>query len=322
MNPSVNHHFKHTVTWLVLIAAIVVAAVLSSLVGSAHLSWHELWSSTILWQLRMPRIVLSFVVGSVLAICGATYQSLFRNPLTDPYLLGVSSGASLGAAIAIVCGLELYLYGVGLCAFVAAIITVIIICGIAARRGRIHTTTLLLAGVSITLLSCAVVSFLMVMNNDKLDRIVFWTMGSFSTASWLDVLFVAPPAIVGSIVLCFFARQLNMLLLGSESAMSMGVNVERTKKILLVITTIMVAFAVSVSGVIGFVGLIVPHAVRLLIGTDNRRLLPASALIGGLFLLICDTLARTLFQPSELPVGSLTALIGAPIFIYLICRKS
>ena len=161
----------------------------------------------------------------------------------------------------------------------------------------------------------------MVMHNDKMDRIIFWTMGSFASASWLDLVLLTPITLAGIALLLYHARNLNLLLTGSDNAQSMGVNVPREQTLLLVTTTLMVAFAVASCGVIGFVGLIVPHAVRLLIGADNRRLLPIAALAGALFMLLCDTLARTLFQPSELPVGSLTALIGAPLFIYLLCRN-
>lgn len=312
---------KHRLVLWILILLIPVALLGCSFCGATRLGWDELWQSDIFWHLRLPRQLLALLVGASLAVCGATYQAVFRNPLTDPYLLGVSSGASLGAAIAILLGLETYLYGVGGCALATALLTVVLIYRIASIGNRMNTTTLLLTGVCLTLLISAAVSFLMVMHNDKMDRIIFWTMGSFASASWLDLMLLAPITLVGIGVLLFHARNLNLLLTGSDNAQSMGVNVERVQTVLLAVTTLMVAFAVSVCGVIGFVGLIVPHAVRLVIGADNRRLLPVAALAGALFMLLCDTLARTLFQPSELPVGSLTALIGAPLFIYLLCRN-
>lgn len=312
---------KHRLALWILILLIPVALLGCSFCGATRLGWEELWQSDIFWHLRLPRQLLALLVGASLAVCGATYQAVFRNPLTDPYLLGVSSGASLGAAIAILLGLETYLYGVGGCALATALLMVVLIYRIASIGNHLHTTTLLLTGVCLTLLISAAVSFLMVMHNDKMDRIIFWTMGSFASASWLDLMLLAPITLVGIGVLLFHARNLNLLLTGSDNAQSMGVNVERVQTVLLAVTTLMVAFAVSVCGVIGFVGLIVPHAVRLVIGADNRRLLPVAALAGALFMLLCDTLARTLFQPSELPVGSLTALIGAPLFIYLLCRN-
>ncbi len=292
-----------------------------SLCGAAHIDWRDLPHSEIFWQLRLPREVLALLVGATLSICGAAYQSLFRNPLTDPYILGVSSGASLGAAVAILLGFEAYFYGVGLSALVTSLLTVVLIYRIASIGNRMHTTTLLLTGVCLTLLIGALVSFLMVMHHDKMDRIIFWTMGSFASASWMDIAIVAPVAIVGIVLLLVYAKDLNILLAGGNEAQSLGVETEKVKRIILFVTTLMVAFSVASCGVIGFVGLIVPHAVRLVMGPDNRRLMPVAVFVGALFMLLCDTAARTLFQPSELPVGSLTAIVGAPLFIYMLYRN-
>ena len=291
------------------------------MVGAVHFGWHEMWQSPIFWNIRMPRILLSVTVGAALSVCGAAYQSIFRNPLTDPYVLGISSGASLGAAIAILLGLEAYLLGVGACALATGLLTIVAIYRIASIGNRMHTTTLLLTGVCITFLISAVISFLMVLRQDKMDSIIFWTMGSFASATWTDVAIVSPVVAIGIIVVRYYCRDLNLLLAGSETAKSLGVEVERVKKVLLVATTLMVAFCVSVCGVIGFVGLVVPHCVRLIFGPDNRKIVPYSILLGGLFLLLCDTLARTLLIPSELPVGSLTALVGAPLFIALLYKN-
>ena len=269
----------------------------------------------------MPRIVLSALVGAALSVCGAAYQSVFRNPLTDPYVLGISSGASLGAAIAILLGLEAYLLGVGACALVSGLLTILVIYRIASIGNRMHTTTLLLTGVCITFLMSALISFLMVLRQDKMDSIIFWTMGSFASASWTDVAIVAPVVAVGIGVVLYHCRDLNLLLAGSETAKSLGVEVERVKKVLLLATTLMVAFCVSTCGVIGFVGLVVPHCIRLVSGPDNRRIVPYAIVVGALFLLLCDTMARTLLMPAELPVGSLTALVGAPLFIYLLYKN-
>ena len=293
----------------------------SCLLGAVDFSPSEILHSPIFWRLRLPRVVMSAVVGAVLSVCGAAYQSIFRNPLTDPYVLGVSSGASLGAAIAILLGLEAFLWGVGGMALIAALLTVVFIYRIASIGNRMHTTTLLLTGVCLTLLISALISFLMVLNQEKMDSIIFWTMGSFGSASWADVAIVVPVAVVGISVVLWHSRDMNLLLAGSEAARSMGVEVERVKRILLLFTTLMVAFAVSTCGVIGFVGLVVPHAVRLVSGPDNRKVVPYSMLCGALFVLLCDTLARTLLRPSELPVGSLTSLVGAPLFIYLLYRN-
>ena len=309
--------------WVVAALAAVLAAAMvgCAMLGVVRFEWEEMWSSPIFWNLRAPRIVLSVFVGAGLSVCGAAYQSVFRNPLTDPYVLGVSSGASVGAAVAILLGLEAYMLGVGASALVTGLLTVVAIYRIASIGNRMHTTTLLLTGVCITFLMSAVISFLMVLRQDKMDSIIFWTMGSFASASWLDVAVVAPVVVAGVCVVLFYCRDLNLLLAGSETAKSLGVEVERVKRVLLLSTTLMVAFCVATCGVIGFVGLVVPHCVRLVMGPDNRRVVPCAIFAGGLFLLLCDTLARTVLMPAELPVGSLTALVGAPLFIYLLYKN-
>ena len=301
-----------------LVLTLLAAMAGSCMLGAVDFSLQDILHSPIFWQLRLPRVLMSVLVGAVLSACGAAYQSIFRNPLTDPYVLGVSSGASLGATVAILMGLDAVLWGVGGMALLSAQLTVAVIYRIASIGNRMHTTTLLLTGVSLTLLISALISFLMVLNHEKMDAIIFWTMGSFAHASWPDIVILAPVALAGIAVVMWHSRDLNLLLVGSEEAQSMGVEVERVKRTLLIATTLMVAFAVSACGVIGFVGLIVPHAVRLVAGADNRRLLPYSILIGALFVLLCDTLARYLLRPSELPVGSLTSIVGAPLFIYLL----
>ena len=313
----------HANPWVMagLTLLLLVAMAGSCLFGAVDFKADEILESPIFWQLRLPRVLMSVMVGAVLSVCGAAYQSIFRNPLTDPYVLGVSSGASLGAAVAILLGLEAFLWGVGGMALVAALLTVVLIYRIASIGNRMHTTTLLLTGVCLTLLISALISFLMVMNQEKMDTIIFWTMGSFGSASWADVAVLAPIAVMGIAVVLWYGRDLNLLLAGSEAAQSMGVEVERVKRVLLIATTLMVAFAVSTCGVIGFVGLIVPHAVRLVTGPDNRKVVPYAMLCGALFVLVCDTLARTLLRPAELPVGSLTSMVGAPLFIYLLYKN-
>ena len=306
---------------IVLAIMLAFAMLVCAKVGVVRLSWGEMWQSPIFLNLRLPRVILCVLVGAALSVAGATYQSIFRNPLTDPYVLGISSGASLGAAVAILLGLEAYLWGIGACALATALLTVWVIYRIASIGNRMHTTTLLLTGVCLTFLITAIISFLMVLHQDKMDRIIFWTMGSFSMSSWLDVWILLPVVAAGVLVVFYFSKDLNLLLAGGETAQSMGVDVEKVKKVLLLFTTLMVSFAVSVCGVIGFVGLVVPHCVRLVCGSDNRRVIPYSIVLGGLFVLLCDTLARCVLQPSELPVGSLTALVGAPLFIYLLYKS-
>ncbi len=307
--------------YAVLVLVLAGAMVGSAMMGAVHFTWEQMWQSPIFWNLRLPRIILAVLVGAVLSVCGATYQSIFRNPLTDPYVLGISSGASLGAAIAILLGVQTFLLGIGTCALVSGILTIVVIYRIASMGNRMHITTLLLTGVCITFLISAIISFLMVLHQDKMDSIIFWTMGSFASATWTDVAFVAPVAALGTAVVIYHGRDLNLLLTDSETAKSLGVEVEKVKKRLLLVTTLMVAFCVSTCGVIGFVGLVVPHCVRLVVGPDNRKVVPLSVLVGGTFLLLCDTLARTLMIPAELPVGCLTALVGAPLFIYLLYKN-
>lgn len=305
---------------ILLSVALVATMLLCAVVGVVHFSGRDLLLSQLLWNLRMPRIVLAAVAGASLSVCGAAYQSIFRNPLTDPYVLGISSGASLGAAIAILLGMHAYLWGVGSFALATALITVWGIYRIASIGNRMHTTTLLLTGVCITFLITALISFLMVLHQDKMDSIIFWTMGSFASASWVDVAIVTPVAFTGILVVLYYCKDLNLLLAGSETAQSLGVEVEKVKRRLLFFTTLVVAFVVSSCGVIGFVGLVVPHCVRLVTGPDNRKVVPYSIFVGAIFLLVCDTLSRTLLQPAELPVGSFTALVGAPLFIYLLYK--
>ena len=196
-------HSSFPTVWLLVLAAALAAAMLGcSMLGVVHFGWDEMWQSSIFWNLRAPRIVLSVLVGAALSVCGAAYQSVFRNPLTDPYVLGISSGASVGAAIAILVGLEAYMLGVGACALVTGLLTIVVIYRIASIGNRMHTTTLLLTGVCITFLMSAIISFIMVLRQDKMDSIIFWTMGSFASASWTEVAIVAPVvAVVIGIVL-------------------------------------------------------------------------------------------------------------------------
>jgi iron complex transport system permease protein len=309
--------------WVILLLSVLllVAVAASCLFGSVNLSWKDLLQSEIFWNLRLPKTIVCMIVGAVLAVCGAAYQGIFRNPLTDPYVLGVSSGASLGASVAILLGLDAILWGVEGMALVAALLTVLLIYRIASIGNRMHTTTLLLTGVCLTLLISSIISFLIVLNPHKMNNIIFWTMGGFNTAFVEDIYVLAPVAAVGIGVVLWYSRDLNLLLAGSEEAKSMGVEVEKVKRNLLLFTTLMVAFAVSICGVIGFVGLIVPHAVRLVTGPDNRKVVPYSMFCGAIFLLVCYTIARLPYWSGELPVGSLTSMVGAPLFIYLLYKN-
>lgn len=276
---------------------------------------------SIIWNIRLPRVLLGVIVGASLSIAGASFQGMFKNPMADPYVIGISSGAALGATIAIILKLDFILLGfssVSLFAFIGALIAVTMVYNIAKVKNQIPVTTLLLSGVAIGQFFTAIMSFMMVIFNKDMNKIIYWTLGSLSGKGWNPIITISIPVIVSIVILNFFARDLNIMLTGEESAKSLGVNVEKTKVYILMLGTFMCSLTVSVSGIIGFVGLIIPHIVRLIIGPDHRILLPASALLGGVFMIFADTIARTIISPIEIPVGIITAIFGGPFFIYLL----
>lgn len=281
-------------------------------------------AAVIVRQLRPPRVLLAILVGGSLGLCGAVMQGFFQNPMADPYIIGVSSGAALGATIALAFSIDIWLLGIhsaSLFAFGGALAVTLLVYTVARRGGRVPTTLLLLTGVAVGSLAAAATSLVMITGNTDLHRILFWLLGSFAARRWEHVHMVWPWALLGVVTLQFFARDLNILLQGEENAQFLGVDVERVKRLLLVITALLTAAAVSVSGIIGFVGLIVPHVMRLLVGPDHRRLLPASLLGGAILMVAADMLARTLIAPAEVPVGVITALLGCPFFLYLLSRR-
>jgi len=278
----------------------------------------------ILLQIRLPRVLLAAAVGSSLAVAGAVFQGLFRNPMADPYVIGISSGAALGAVFAMLGGFSLTLGGFGavpLFAFAGGLTTMIIVYSMARVGRAVPVMTLLLAGIAVSAFLSALVSLLTYFAGERLHMVVFWMMGGLGGATWRQVTVMVPYALAGYLCVSFFSRELNAMLLGEETASHLGVNTEKVKKILLVGASLLVAAAVSTSGIIGFVGLVVPHFVRLVAGPDHRFLIPASALLGASMLIATDTLARIVIAPSELPVGIITALIGAPLFIYLLKKR-
>jgi len=278
----------------------------------------------IVLNVRLPRILLATLVGIGLSVVGATFQAMFKNPMADPYILGISSGASAGATIAIVVGFGAVVGGLNitmLLAFLGAVLTVLLVYNIARVGNRVTTLGLILAGIAVGLFLSSVVSMLMFFNRDDIEKIVMWTMGSVSAATWNKVAILTPVVVVGSIVIWAYARDLNAMSIGDETAKSLGIEVERVKKILLTVSSLIVACCVSTSGVIGFVGLIVPHTIRLIVGSDQRALLPFSSVAGAIFMVVCDTLARNLIPPAEIPVGAVTSLFGAPFFILVLYRN-
>jgi iron complex transport system permease protein len=277
----------------------------------------------IIFNVRMPRIVMASFVGMGLAVVGASFQSLFKNPMADPYVLGVSSGAALGAAIAIVIKISSATFAMSITtvfAFIGAITTTVLVYSIAQVRGMVTTTNLLLAGTAVSFFMSAMISIIMVFNQQDVDKIVFWMMGSFNASSWKNIIIIAPIVTIATAVIYFFYKDFNLMLTGDENAKSLGVETEKLKKLIIVISSMIVAVRVSFSGIIGFVGFLVPHMVRLIFGPNNKALIPFSALGGAIFLLLADTAARTVAAPAELPVGAVTSLIGAPYFIYLLIK--
>ena len=272
----------------------------------------------ILFDLRLPRILLAMMVGAGLATAGCCMQGLFRNPMASPYVVGVSSGSAFGAALALL--ILPGIFSVPLVAFIFGLGTTFLVYRISWKKGKIPMERLLLTGIAVGFFFSAITSLLMYTAAESVHRLVFWTMGGFWSSSWLRLLIASPFIGFGIPAIHFFARDLNIIQLGEESAAHLGVEVELTKKILLVFSSLIVASAVSVSGVIGFVGLVIPHLTRILVGPDHRVLLPTCCLIGGIFLVGCDTLARTVIAPVELPVGIITACFGAPFFIYLLIK--
>ena len=276
---------------------------------------------TIVLDIRLPRVLAAGAVGAALALSGASYQGVFRNPLAGPFLLGVASGAALGAAIAIISPLSTDAYGFGwvpVFAFAGALATVVLVYLLATGGGGVDSTTLILAGVALSAVFGAATAFILLTGGEQARPIFSFLFGGFNTSNWERIAWAAPYLVVGTVVVAMHARVLNVLQLDEEQAAQLGVPVTRTKLIVLAAASLTAATAVAMAGVIGFVGLIVPHAVRLAFGGDHRRLLPLAALFGASFLILVDLLARTMLSPQEVPVGVLTALLGGPFFLWLL----
>ncbi len=279
----------------------------------------------IITQLRLPRILLGLGVGAALSVTGNSFQAMLKNPLADPYILGVSSGAAFGAILASVMA-QLYdpnfIFYVWVMAFVFGLAAAAITYFVARRNGRLPTTELILSGVIVNLMFGAGVTFLIVYGWRDIQVTAFWLLGSLAGASWNAVLAVGIISIAVTIFFTVIGKYLNAMIAGEEEAMYLGVKVERLKMVIFVVGTLTTAIAVSTSGIIGFVGLIMPHMARRLFGADHRISMIASAVFGGAFLVVCDTIARTAFTPAEMPIGTITALVGAPIFIYILRRRT
>ena len=319
---------------LALIIAIMVAFVLCLLAGAARYSVSQIidvlfsrgtWGATyVIKEIRIPREICALVVGAGLSVSGMAMQAMFRNPMASPSVLGLSSGASFGACLALAFGVGSFLggYPVAMMAFIFCFLTMFLVYGLATTRFGTPTTLLLLSGIAVSALFSGLTSLIQyLVEPDVLQGIVFWTMGSFSRCLWTQVEMGLPVIIVGIIMIAFCSKELNLISLGEEQAKSLGVNIRRTRFLLLIGTSLAVGGSVAICGVIGFVGLIIPHVCRALCGPNHKILIPMCIFTGALFMLIMDTLAKSIIAPQELPVGVLTSLLGAPFFIYIMRKR-
>ncbi|WP_410016678.1 FecCD family ABC transporter permease [Sodalis sp. C49] len=319
--------------FLLLLALVLLAmAALAVNVGAMHLSLVSLWRRPfdaalwhIWWHIRLPRILLAVIIGAALALSGGVMQGLFRNPLADPGLLGISSGAALAVALSVVLSVTLppllALYSPMLAAFIGSLAVTLIIFSLG-RPGHRSLSRLLLLGIAINTLCGAAIGVLSWISDDRqLRQLSLWGMGSLGQAQWPTVLACASLVLPAALLVQRQAARLNLLQLGDEEAHYLGVDVKRTQRLLLMLSALLVAASVAVSGIIGFIGLVIPHLVRMCLGADHRWLLPGATLAGAALLLLADTLARTAVAPAEMPVGLLTSLLGGPWFLWLILRR-
>jgi iron complex transport system permease protein len=317
-----------------LLLLLAAALCLSLLIGAVHTSPADLADflfqddqtyATIFFDLRLCRALLAFLVGASLSLSGAILQGYFQNPMADPFVVGVSSGASFGAVLCLSLGLgaasvsgfslqSLFAFGIGF-----ALVSLVYL--LSQTQTLFRVETLLLTGIAAGAVASSLTSFLLFMRSDSFEQAVFWLLGSFTLADWHQVGTVAPYLALCLLIAQWLAKDMNLLVLGDETAKSLGSPVAAVRRTLLAVSTLLAAVSVSVSGVIGFVGLIIPHWVRIINGPDHRYLFGLSALTGGTFLVLCDLLARTILSPTELPVGIITALFGAPFFVYLLHRR-
>ncbi len=300
----------------------VVRVILDRLIGDTGLAagLDPLFSYVVM-DVRLPRILTAAIVGAGLAVCGVVFQGILLNPLADPYTLGISSGAAFGASLALVVNVTLFgVYSVPLFAFAGGLATLVVVLYLSSFDGQMSANTLILSGVIVGAILAAGISFMKYMADEQVAMIIYWLMGSFASKTWTDVLLALLAVLAGLAVAVFYGRDLNIMSLGVRSSDSLGVETAQVRKRLLVTASLVAAVCVSVSGIIGFIGLIVPHLMRFLVGPDNRRLALLSALAGGLLLLGADTVTRAVL-PVEVPIGVLTALIGGPFFCYIFRRR-
>lgn len=340
------HMKKKVIIWGGMsLALLLISSIISMSLGSAKLPLSHIWSillqqlpwignlietawpdssEQIILKVRLPRVILAILVGACLSLAGAGFQGVLRNPLADPYTLGVASGSAVGAAFLILFGLHTFLFGIWtipVVAFVTGLLSLIIVIRLANVQGQFRLETIILSGVVVSAFLGSLVSFMVSMSDKAVNEIVFWLMGSLSMRGWSFVIVLIPYLIIGIIVLLAHGRTLNLFALGERQATHLGVNVKRVRLTVLIVATFITAAAVSIVGTIGFVGLVVPHLIRLMVGPDYRLLLPLTVILGGVYVLWADTIARTLLAPTEIPLGVVTAFLGAPFFAYLL-RKN
>ena len=321
------------ITGTVLSGLLLLAMLAGLAAGSSGMKLAALWQvitapesadtmlKAIIWKIRLPRVFMAIIAGATLSLGGLVFQALLRNPLAEPYILGVSGGSAIGAIIGILLGFARF-PGITLTAFAGSTGTLLLVLAIAGGRSLVDRDSLLLSGVMINAFCSAVIMFLVsITQDDRLHSIIFWLMGDLSLAGLKEAGVLAGMVLPCLVLTFLFSNRMNLLLLGRETAQTMGVNIRLIVILLLVSTSFMVSVTVSYCGLFGFVGLVIPHMLRLAIGPDHRLLVPASILGGGAFMVVCDILARTLPDQGEMPVGVITALIGAPLFIYLLKRS-
>lgn len=312
---------KHIV--YILFAVLVLLSIATLFIGPVFISPQELLKSDILWQIRLPRVFLASIVGMLLGVSGVILQGILRNSLADPYILGVSSGAGVGAAAAMGLKLNFVFFGMSpapVFAFICAIGAVLVVYRLSFASDKTSPEALVLAGVAVSAFASAMLAIIIIISG-QLQSIYFWLLGSLSMASYTDIITLLPYLIVGLVAAYFFSKELNALLFGEDMALTLGIDISQIRFIMVIIATLMASAAVSVSGLIGFVGLIVPHFVRLLIGPNHRMLVPISALGGAILMVAADAVGRTVLAPVEIPIGVVMAILGSPFFLYLLRKR-
>jgi len=323
------------IIWLLFLGGILLSVCIFSIsIGAAGIPFKKIISLifegkgtieySIIFDIRLPRIILGFAIGGALSVAGVILQGMFRNPLVEPYTLGISGGAALGVCLNIVLRLNrtLGIFSLPIFGFLGAILIILLVYSLSIKRGVLRIQGLLLTGVMISFISSSLIMLIMaVSRTEDLHGIIFWIMGSLEEPNWFLIKLAVLVSIFGLLISYFFCLDLNALCLGEEEALHLGINIEKTKRLLFILASLLTGCSVSISGIIGFVGLVVPHFVRMFVGSDHRILLISSFLSGAIFLIFCDTLARTVISPLELPVGVITGILGGTLFVYALSKK-